>query len=170
MQIIIAGHHRASEILEENPNQIDVIFISSPDAVYAVDGSFKIQKLAKECCTLLFNDVSLPIGNKIPPEKEDIQKALDFAKGKDKILVSCQAGVSRSSAIAYLIAAQDVGPIEAFSILNPHIHAPNGLVIKYGSSILKNYDIVDLMNQWKEKADETQMESGWESNPTWLSY
>lgn len=162
MEITIAGHRRAAEILEASPNQIDVIFISSPDAVYAVEGSSKIEGLAKECCTLLFNDVSQPIGNKVTAKKEDVQKALDFAKNKEKILVSCQAGVSRSAAIAYLIAAQEAGVNEAFSVLNPEVHMPNSLIIRHGAFILNNPDMMDLMDRWKYAADESQ----WDTGPT----
>lgn len=166
MQITIAGHRRASEILEAAPNELDVIFISSPDAVYAVEGSAKIEGLAKECCTLLFNDISVPRGEMIPAKREDVQRALDFAKGKDKILISCQAGVSRSSAIAYLVAAQEVGITEAFNVLNPVVHMPNSLIVRHGAFILGEPDIVDLMDRWKTAADEAQ----WDTGPTLLHY
>lgn len=166
MQITIAGHRRASKILEENPNQLDVIFISSPDATYAVQGSAIIEGLAKNCCKLLFHDISIPRGDMIPATKEDVQKALDFAKGKEKILVTCQAGVSRSSAIAYLVAASEVGAKEAFSVLNPEVHMPNSLIVRHGAFILGDPDIMDMMDRWKTAADEAQ----WDLGPTLLHY
>lgn len=166
MQITIAGHRRASEILENNPKELDVIFISSPDATYAVQGSSKIEGLAKNCCKLLFHDISMPRGDMSPPKKEDVKKALDFAKGKEKLLVCCQAGISRSSAIAYLIAAAEVGPKEAFSVLNPEVHQPNSLIVRHGAFILGEPDMMDMMDHWKTAADEAQ----WDTGPELLNF
>lgn len=147
MQIIICGHQQASKMLEEIET-IDVVFISSPYLTYVVDGSEKIQHLAKSCCTLLFNDVTVLRKENYPAKIEDVQKALEFAKGKNRILVSCQAGISRSSAIAYLIAVQNVGVVQAFKFLNS-THVPNNLIIKYGAKIFNKPQIIDLMDVWK---------------------
>jgi len=149
MQITIAGHKRASEILEAEPNQVDVIFISSPNAIYAVEGSDKIEGLAKECCKLLFNDVTTLREELVPPKREDVQRALEFAEGKDRLLISCQAGISRSAAIAYLIAAREVGITEAFNVLNPDVHIPNSLIVRHGALLLNEPDIIEMMNHWK---------------------
>lgn len=148
MQIIICGHHQASKMLDEI-EPIDVIFISSPYLTYAVEGSEKIECLAKNCCTLLFNDVTVLRKENYPPKIEDVQKALEFTKDKDRVLISCQAGISRSSAIAYLVAVQKVGVVQAFKILNS-MHIPNNLIIKYGATIFNKPQIIDLMDSWKE--------------------
>lgn len=152
MQVIVAKHSRALEILEAEPNQIDVIFISSPNEPYSIEGSSNIKDLAKECLVLLFNDVTISRKEMSPPQKEDIQKALEFAKGRKKVLVSCQAGISRSSSIAYLIAAQEVGITEAFNVLDP-VHIPNKLIIAHGAAILNEPNMVELMDCWKNKND-----------------
>jgi predicted protein tyrosine phosphatase len=149
MQIIICGHHQALNILAEI-EPIDVIFISSPYLTYSVNGSENIQHLAKNCCTLLFNDVTILRNENYPPQIEDVQKALEFSKDKDRILISCQAGISRSSAIAYLVGVQKVGSVEAFRFLNS-THIPNSLIIKHGAHIFNDSKIIDLMNFWKER-------------------
>ena len=161
MDITICGHRKAVKILEAFPNQLDVVFISSPDTEYAIESSEKIPVLAKETCRLLFHDISSPRGSMVPPSQSDIEKALAFAKGRNKLIVTCQAGVSRSSAIAYLIQAAEVGMNDALNILDPEIHQPNSLIVFLGSKILKNPDLVELINNWKNAANEYQSEQEW---------
>lgn len=161
MDITICGHRKAVELLEVSPNQLDIVFISSPDSPYSVESSHKIPGLSKDICQLRFHDISFPRGSMTPPSRDDVQKALDFAHGRDKLIVACQAGISRSSAIAYLIQAAEVGMIEALNVLNPKIHQPNSLIIVHGANILGEPDIVDLMDKWKNKADEYQWEDEW---------
>lgn len=156
MELTICGHRRAVEILEESPNQLDIIFISSPDGRFSVTNSFRIPELARECCEILYHDVEFSIAHMDPPKKHHVEKALDFAKGRDKLIVACQAGISRSSATAYVIQASEVGILEALKVLNPKIHSPNAAVIKHGSEILNEPDMVSLIQQWKAKADEDQ--------------
>lgn len=160
MDITICGHKRAVELLREAPNELDIIFISSPDNPYAVTNSHKIPALAREICEILFYDVSHSIAHMDPPEQHHVEKALEFAKGRDKLIVACQAGISRSSATAYLIKAAEVGPEEALKILNPHVHHPNGAVIRHGAKILGLPQIVEMIYTWKNKADEIQWDVG----------
>ena len=91
-----------------------------------------------------------------PPKRHHVQKALDFAKGRDKLIVACQAGISRSSATAYVIQAAEVGPLEALKVLNPKIHSPNLVVVKHGADILNELDMIDLISTWKNKSEEAQ--------------
>jgi predicted protein tyrosine phosphatase len=150
MKIEIMSHKEALNALEANPNSINLIFISSPAPnTYMVAGSDKIESLAKTCCALLFNDTNTE-SKPSSPKKDDVQKALEFAKGKDSVLVTCQAGVSRSAAIAYLIAIQESDVKYAFSILDHNIHKPNKLIIKHGAYILNRQDIIRLIHRWKE--------------------
>jgi predicted protein tyrosine phosphatase len=161
MQLTICGHLRAVYLLSQNPNQ-DVIFISGPDNPYGIDGSEKIQGLAKDYCELLFHDISYPIGNLTPPARSHIEQALEFAKNRMNLIVACQAGISRSSATAFVIKAAEVGSTEALNILDPKIHMPNRIVIQHGSKILGDPDMVDIMDAWKNKSDECQINSKWE--------
>jgi predicted protein tyrosine phosphatase len=154
------------ELLEAEPKQLDIVFISSPDGRFAVTNSFRIPELARECCEILYHDVAHTIAHMDPPRKHHVEKALDFAKGRDKLIVACQAGISRSSATAYVIKASEVGIVEALTVLNPKIHNPNIAVIKHGAEILNLPDMVPLIRAWKDKADEAQ----WDTGPTLHDY
>ena len=156
MDITICGHRRAAEILSESPNQLDIIFITSPDAPFAVAGADSIPGLAREICEIRFHDVSQQIAHLNPPDRHHVQKALDFAKGRDKLIVACQAGISRSSATAYVIQASEVGSKEALKILDPAVHNPNAAVIRHGSVILDDPEMIWIVNEWKSKAEEAQ--------------
>ena len=159
MKLTICGHDKAAKILASKPNKLDIIFISSPENKYAVEGSEKIAGLARESCEILFNDITFPIGHsKTVPEEHHVKKALDFAKGKKELIIACQMGVSRSSAIAYLIEASESGYKEAFDILNPKVHSPNLLVIKHGAKLLGEQDILAAMLDWKNKANALDFE------------
>lgn len=162
MNIKIVGHKQALKLLEESPNQLYVIFISSPHErrKYAVEGSERIAGLAKECCELFFDDVTWPIHNEVVAQESDVKKALDFAKEKSDVIVTCQAGVSRSSAVAYCIATALNGPLLALSVLNQRIHSPNELVVKHGSIILENPEMLDIIQRWKSETISSELQ-GW---------
>jgi predicted protein tyrosine phosphatase len=101
---------------------------------------------------LAFHDTSVPRKGLLEVQPTQIEQALAFAKDKTELIVACQAGISRSSAIAYAIKTKEVGAITALEILDPYVHQPNGLVVKLASKILNQPDMVDLINIWKNKA------------------
>jgi predicted protein tyrosine phosphatase len=74
---------------------------------------------------------------------DDVKKALEWSKGKDRIVVHCGAGVSRSSSIAYVIACQRLGAKEAVKILDMSIHAPNPLIVSLGAEALNDKSVED---------------------------
>ncbi|GAB4349544.1 MAG: tyrosine phosphatase family protein [Oricola sp.] len=54
-----------------------------------------------------FNDIAMPIEGMTPPGEEHVRAILDFARGWDRaapMIVHCFAGISRSTASAYMIA------------------------------------------------------------------
>lgn len=72
--------------------------------------------------------------------KRGTADALDFGKKYEKVIVHCDAGVSRSSAIAWLLLVQDgMGGLEAFQSLlkqRPQIW-PNQVLMDLGDGFLK---------------------------------
>lgn len=158
MEIKILKHRKAIPFLVSEPKKWDVLFLSNPDDKYGIEGSETIVNLAKEYCELLFYDVCFPVGRMGPPTLEDVQKALDFGNGKENLLVTCHGGVSRSSAIAYLIAASRVGGQRALDILDPNIHEPNSLIIKYGEQIL-GLPVMELVDNWKNLANALDLDT-----------
>lgn len=162
MNITICGHRRAAQILAQKPGQIDVIMISSPDSFFGVEGSNTILNNAKSYKLLAFHDISIMREGLIPPEEKHVKEALEFAKDKDELIVCCQAGISRSSAIAYVLKTTEVGEFEALAILDPMVHHPNGMIVKLGSQILNKSDMVEYIHIWNNKAIALQCE-----NPNW---
>jgi len=89
------------------------------------------------------------------PEESHVRQAIEFAADKDKILVHCWAGVSRSSATAFIVAcSRGQNPFEAArTLLNPAIHAPNPLVVALGAEILGDPNILKAYQAFEQVAN-----------------
>jgi predicted protein tyrosine phosphatase len=85
-----------------------------------------------------------------PPENEDIEKIIRWSEGKNKFLIHCWAGISRSAAIAYLIACSKMPVTNAVKILNPKQHKPNRLILKFGEEILRKNNIIETFELYAE--------------------
>lgn len=145
-EILIAGHQSGTfqQIVRKRPDEFAGITI--------VDPGFKIRQDLSEGLTshlsLSFHDV-WKAGAPNPPQYEDIVKSLDWAKDKEKIVVACHAGISRSSALAVVIALQAWQDAEqAISILNPKEHSPNRRIIEIGHARFRQYRLRDHFNRW----------------------
>lgn len=110
-------------------------------------------KDSKGMISSYFDDVWLPehekMGYKLPT-KEDVAKILEWAKGKSPMTVHCTGGISRSAAMAYLIACLSFPPEEAIKVLNPLIHSPNELIVQFGAEILGNPRILEVCKKFEE--------------------
>ena len=148
-ELIILSHREATQVMESSPNEYDIIFITSPKD--KGDYAEKIHEFSREICELLFDDTCVSHHGEIPPVESQIQEALDFAQGKSRLIVSCRAGISRSSGTAYVIKAAEVGPKEALGILAEGRHFPNDLVIEHGSKLLNNSEMCGIIGEWKWK-------------------
>jgi hypothetical protein len=159
LEITICGHRRAVQILKEKPKELDILMISSPEpygSFFGVEGSEQIPELARECKMIAFHDIDFPRPGYHPPSKEDIQEALKWAKGKKKIIVACQAGISRSSATAYVIKCTTTDPRSALLILDEDKHSPNMMIIRHGADILQKPEMVDIVLDWKYRSEESR--------------
>lgn len=57
--------------------------------------------------SLVFNDITEPRDGLVPPDESHVAQLLDFARGWDRaapLLIHCYAGISRSTAAAYVVA------------------------------------------------------------------
>lgn len=73
------------------------------------------------------------------PNTNDIEQILHFCNNEYPVTVHCHAGISRSSASAYLIGYMRSGDIkQAYGLLNYKLHSPNKLIIKLGEEVLGN--------------------------------
>jgi len=92
---------------------------------------------ATEWLVLEFDDVNFPFKKSRLATEDDIRRGLDFATGKSEMVVSCHAGVSRSSAMAYaILRSRGVSAQEAASNLNIDVHHPNALVLPLAGKII----------------------------------
>jgi predicted protein tyrosine phosphatase len=101
-----------------------------------------------------FDDIEFSDGNLKLVSRAEIDSILRWAGEKGNIAVHCTAGISRSSAVAYLIACSRMPASEAVKVLNPNIHRPNALVVLKGISILRDRSIYDQYKKWLKAADE----------------
>jgi predicted protein tyrosine phosphatase len=62
--------------------------------------------------------------------------------------VSCHAGVSRSSALAYVVRCRDWSPGEAIRVLTPGWHRPNELVVRLGAELLRDPAVYATYAAW----------------------
>ena len=86
-------------------------------------------------------------------DAEQVRRILEWSEGKNKIAVHCHMGISRSSAIAYLIACTRMPVKKALEILDPSIHEPNRHIVYLGASILGRESVYRECMDWLELAD-----------------
>lgn len=148
-KIAIAGQasHAYSplkKVLEDNPKEFDVVVINGPtDKVPDY-----VLEFGKDHLHLQFDDVIYDYGHMVKPERHHVEKALEWAKGRENIVVACAAGISRSSATAYAITCQENNITDALSILYPQLHQPNKRIVYLASQILNQPEIWDSFVNW----------------------
>ncbi len=142
------------ELVSRKKTNLNIVSIRSsrmPEDLYKVFEHYP--KNFKSIIMEEFDDIESPDDMFIVPEEEHVKRILEWAKDKNNIAVHCTAGVSRSSAIAYLIACSKMPASEAIKVLNPNFHSPNDLVILHGIKLLGDYSIFTEYIKWREKAD-----------------
>ena len=121
----------------------------------------EVASLCLSMCVVNFDDLSddeLPTQEDIKshrvcfPQREHLEAVLEYAEGKSPLLVHCAAGISRSSAVAYVIACNRVSPQEALGVLSPKLHWPNDRIVRLGADLLGNPEMVSAMTAWRENA------------------
>jgi predicted protein tyrosine phosphatase len=143
MRVIIRSEKEAVMEIKNKPNFWDVIsirdFISKNSPVD--DSELNCKSIIK----LFFDDIFYRYEETTYQKlakKEDIKAALEFSKDKNNILVHCGAGISRSSAIAYIILSTTMLPSKAIEKLSFENHYPNEHIVKLGAKILSNKEII----------------------------
>lgn len=145
MSITIASRQLSRDIALANPGKHNIISILEPEMSVPAE----IEQFSKSFLPLWFHDVEFVQAIYTTPPKEDVEKALAWSEGKDELVVACHAGISRSSAIAYLCQCKRVDhPRLALNILTPFRHHPNSLIVKIGAEILKDRVILDEYYKW----------------------
>ena len=134
-----------------NYNIVSIRSSNFPDSEYSAFEEYCHNY--KDIITEVFDDIESPDPGFKVVEPEQIERILNWSKVKKNIAVHCTAGISRSSAIAYLIACTRMPPAKAIRILDGTTHSPNDLVLYYGIKILGNFAVYDEYLKWRRKAD-----------------
>ncbi len=145
--IRIMSRREAHSTLIYNPN-IPIVAIGE---TFGHEVEHLITSIAKDCICVKFDDVEMARPGYEIATEDQIKQVIEWAKDKDELIVACRAGISRSSAMAYLIAASKVGPEKAIKMLDMSWHQPNPLVVEIGTKVLGNPKVKEVYQQWKKE-------------------
>lgn len=143
MKIQIMSRNKAEQFVKGNPDH-PIIAIGEPTS----EDVQRVTKNSKNCLCLLFHDIEMPRGGYTVVQKNHVEEAVAWAKDKEDLVVACRAGVSRSSAMAYIIMCSKYDPKEAIKVLDVDTHAPNQHVVKLGSEVLENKEVFNVYLRW----------------------
>lgn len=147
MKIRIIGKSKLIELMNAEPKQHDVLHYTNAD----MGPVQEVKDNAKDWFHIAADDIDhYSYRMHFPPTAKNIADALKWSEGKKDLIVACHAGISRSSATAYLIAARELGPEWALDILEKGYHWPNRLIVYIGSKLLKNDKVWDKFVEWQK--------------------
>lgn len=152
------GRKQLKKFIEEaTPDYFNVVFITEPGQEVLLSVAMN----AKEYLPVWFYDVTQPDSFYQAPTKEDVRSILEWTATRNgPLIVACAAGISRSSATAYLIAYQKTKSVkEALKILDKNKHQPNMLIVKYGSELFKCPELMDAYVRWLDDKLHTDIDT-----------
>ena len=104
MRLIVSPLPQVERLLAEHrPSHL--VTLASPGAEAVFDAEHRLD--------LRFNDIAAPRGGLVAPSLEHVEALLTFSKGWSgarPLLIHCWAGVSRSTAAAYVVACARTTP------------------------------------------------------------
>jgi predicted protein tyrosine phosphatase len=114
------------------------------------DRIHKIRTDAADCLYLEFHDIFCLRRGLVHPEPHHVRQALEWAKDKDvtNIIYICQAGKSRSAAMAYVLNSTVMPPSEVINMLTPDRHMPNHSIVSMGAELIGNPEIVTVYRKY----------------------
>lgn len=139
-------------LIKEKPTDLNIVSIRSteiPQATYDIFEEYRNNY--ENIIVEYFDDIRFPQEGFTIPAKEHVMRILKWAVDKEHIAVHCTAGISRSSAIAYVIACQKSSPKEALKILDPMKHGPNHLILKLGMEVLGDKTVMSEYMFWFDR-------------------
>jgi predicted protein tyrosine phosphatase len=154
---ILSRREMIQKVFEE-PNKYSVLAITEWESAHQVD---TIPDKC-DCLILSFNDATFD-NRPSSPTKEHVEQALQWARthATENMIVSCAAGISRSSALAFLIECQSKAPEEAANIWKMGHHDPNELILHYGVQILGEHIVPAIKSYLKRNAEEQGYKLEW---------
>ena len=139
--------------IREKPSGFNIVSIRStelPQSAYAVFDECRSNYA--DMIIEYFDDIISPHAGYKVPTHDHIRRILKWAMSKEHIAVHCTAGISRSSAIAYLISCHRSSPKEALKILDPAKHSPNRLILYLGMEVLEDETVLSEYMAWFSRA------------------
>ena len=147
MIVQILNYLAASHLLASEPAQWSAIVILDSRGT-ATDF---VAQTSVEHLILRFDDITTPSSGKQMADPRSLRAALDFAVGKDKLIVSCRAGQSRSAALAHAICFQNNGADAANQLLIPARHQPNRFIIEAVAELIDDPTYLSTFDAWSNQ-------------------
>lgn len=147
-QIEIYSLTKVLILIATKKTNYNIVSIRDPEDADEIHQIFKRYKENYQSVfPAIFDDIQFAIKGYTAPDEGKIKDILEWSRNKNNLLVHCNAGISRSSAIAYLIACTQKEPAEAIKVLDPAMHWPNRLIVEIGSKVLGNPEIIQTLNE-----------------------
>jgi len=143
----IRNYIAASHLLATQSGQWSAIVILDSQST-ATDF---IERHTVDHLLLRFDDITAPKQGRRMADVRSLQSALQFAAGREKLVVSCRAGQSRSAAVAHAISFQYNGADAASELLNPQRHSPNRHVVETMAPLLDDPLYLSAVEDWTRK-------------------
>lgn len=147
LEIEITGYRDACRRLRFGDRNYHVLSIRQSDHE---DQALEIDKYLEDVPSVLrlyFDDISERTGFGVVPEAEHVREVLSWAEGKERFLVHCAAGISRSSAMAFAIACLHHPPEEALRYIDPVRHWPNRRLIELIAEVLEDPGVYEAFRR-----------------------
>jgi predicted protein tyrosine phosphatase len=155
MTLIVCGLAEASRVIaERRPSHM--VSLLDPSSMIATPLGIRAERHLK----LGVNDISIPTEGLVPPNEEVVLNLLEFSRSWDEsapMLVHCWAGISRSTAAAFVIAC-DKSPAAderalAMAMRRASRHAsPNRRIVTLADDIMgrggRMVDAIDAMGDY----------------------
>jgi predicted protein tyrosine phosphatase len=144
--LIQACSHEAAGCRLRCHGPVPLILITDPGEVSeAIRG---IERVAADRLHLKFHDLDQPFRDARIPDRRDVERALEWSRGRRALIVSCTAGISRSPALAYVLRCAAMAPAEAARALDERSHFPNPRIIELGAELLADPRILEVAEDW----------------------
>ncbi len=137
--LIVSPLHRVPGLVAEF-DVGRVMGLLGPDTEHPELGLPEVQHLR-----MTFNDISVPMKGMVPPGKDHVRQIIDFIESWDRsgrFLIHCWAGISRSTAAAYITMCIANPQEEEIDLAWEMRHlapsaTPNRLIVAHADQLLK---------------------------------
>lgn len=153
-EILIFSLDNILELIAFNKTDWNIVSIRDSDHPAILYQDFvECRKNYKEIIVERLDDITCESDTLCMANSGHVRRILEWSAGKKKIAVHCHAGISRSSAMAYLIACKRMAPKKALNILDVGIHDPNRHIVRLGASLMGKESVYGEYISWMRRKD-----------------